>query len=149
MSYIHIWKPYVHTLFIWTPYLPNIITLIFYLLTLTILTLGLLSTIIPTPYLVSLFAWTPYITTIIILTSYFLHTGWGHLRFHPGLENLILTMLSSTGCHVRAKYIGCIGTHAHCRQVTSLLCLSDVIMWNCIQGLLGASFQIKNSGEQE
>ena len=32
------------------------------------------------------------------------------------------------GCHVRASYIACIGTHAHCRQVTSLLCLSDVIM---------------------
>ena len=27
-----------------------------------------------------------------------------------------------------ALFIGCIGTHAHGRQVTSLLCLSDVIM---------------------
>ena len=34
----------------------------------------------------------------------------------------ILPMLSYPGCHVRATYIGCIGTHAHGRQVTSLLC---------------------------
>ena len=39
----------------------------------------------------------------------------------PGLENLILPMLSYPGCHVRATYIGCIGTHANGRQVTSLL----------------------------
>ena len=50
---------------------------------------------------------------------------------------------------MRATYIGCIGTHAHGRQVTSLLCLSDVIIFN-IQGLLVAYFKIKkNSGEQE
>ena len=30
----------------------------------------------------------------------------------------------------RLSCIGCIGTHAHDRQVTSLLCQSDVIMWN-------------------
>ena len=42
--------------------------------------------------------------------------------FYPGIENLILHMLSYPGCHVRATYIGCIGTHAHGRQVTSLLC---------------------------
>ena len=54
-------------------------------------------------------------------------------------------MLSNPGCHVTAKYIGCIGTHAHCRQVTSLLFLSDVIMRNYIQGLLGAYFQIKKT----
>ena len=33
-----------------------------------------------------------------------------------------LTHVSYLGCQVRATYIGCIGTHAHCRQVTSLLC---------------------------
>ena len=37
-------------------------------------------------------------------------------------------ILPSTGCHVRAIYIACIGTQAHVHQVTSLLCLSDVIM---------------------
>ena len=35
---------------------------------------------------------------------------------------LILPMLSYPGCHVMATYIGCIGTHEHGRQVTSLLC---------------------------
>ena len=44
------------------------------------------------------------------------------IRFYPGIENLILPMLSYPGCHVRASYIGCIGTHAHDGQVTSLLC---------------------------
>ena len=44
------------------------------------------------------------------------------LRFNPGIENLILPMLSYPGCHVRATYIGCIVTHTHGRQVTSLLC---------------------------
>ena len=38
-----------------------------------------------------------------------------------------LTLLSYPGCHVRATYIGCIGTPAYGRQVTSLLCQSDVI----------------------
>ena len=55
------------------------------------------------------------------------------------IENLILPRLSDTGCHVRATYIGCIGTHAHGRQVTSLLCLSDVIMYNCIFAYSGTS----------
>ena len=50
----------------------------------------------------------------------------------PRIENLILSRLSYTGCHVRATCIGFIGTHAHCRQVTSLLCLSDVMMHYCI-----------------
>ena len=49
------------------------------------------------------------------------------MGFYPKLENLILPMLSYPGCHVRAKYISCIGTHAHGRQVTSLLCQSDTI----------------------
>ena len=31
-----------------------------------------------------------------------------------------------------ATYIGCIGTHAHGRQMKSLLCLSDVTMYTCI-----------------
>ena len=52
----------------------------------------------------------------------FLHTTKGYLRFYPGIENLILPRLSYPGCHMRATYIGCIGTHAHGRQVTSLLC---------------------------
>ena len=49
---------------------------------------------------------------------------------------------------MRATYIGCIGTHAHGRQVTSLLCLSDVIMYNCIlayPGTSGAYFKLKNT----
>ena len=54
---------------------------------------------------------------------------------------------------MRATYIGCIGTHAHGRQVTSLLCLSDVIMFNCILAYSETSgclfFFKKNSGEQE
>ena len=53
---------------------------------------------------------------------------------------------------MRATYIGCIGTHVHCRQVTSLLCLSDVIMYNCILPYSGTSeslFLNKNSDEQE
>ena len=54
---------------------------------------------------------------------------------------------------MRATYIGCIGTHAHGRQVTSLLCLSDVIMFNCILAYSETSgclfFLKKNSGEQE
>ena len=54
---------------------------------------------------------------------------------------------------MRAKYTGCIGTHAHDCQVTPLLCLSDVIGLNCILAYLGTSgrfFKIKkNSGEQE
>ena len=52
---------------------------------------------------------------------------------------------------MRATYIGCIGTHAHGSQVTSLLCLSDVIMWNWILAYLvtsGSLFKKKNSGEQ-
>ena len=40
----------------------------------------------------------------------------------PWDRNLIYPMLSYPGCHMRATHIGCIGTHAHCRQVTSLLC---------------------------
>ena len=39
-------------------------------------------------------------------------------------------MVSYAGCHVMSTYIGCIGTHAHGRQVTSLLCLNDVISRN-------------------
>ena len=71
--------------------------------------------------------------------SILLHTGYGYLRFYPGLENLILPMLSYPVCHVRATYIGCIGTNAHCRQVTSLLCSNDIIMWNCILAHIGTS----------
>ena len=52
----------------------------------------------------------------------FLHTIYGYLRFYPWIIFFILPMLSYPGCHVRASYIGCIVTHAHGRQVTSLLC---------------------------
>ena len=72
-------------------------------------------------------------------THFFLHTGYGYLRFCPGIENLILPMLSYPGCHLSAKYIGCIGTHAHGRQVTSLLCQSDVIITCRISGYSGTS----------
>ena len=51
-----------------------------------------------------------------------------------------------------ATDIGCIGTHAHCSQVTSLFCLSDVTVYNCIlacSGTSGSLFKKKNSGEQE
>ena len=57
-----------------------------------------------------------------MLHDNFLHTRYGYQTFYPGIENLILPMLSYPGCHVRASYIGCIATHAHCRQVMSLLC---------------------------
>ena len=61
------------------------------------------------------------------------------MRFYPWIENLILPRLSYPGCHVRATYIGSIGTHAHGRQVTSLLCLSDITMYNCILAYSGTS----------
>ena len=49
-------------------------------------------------------------------------------------------MLSYSGCHVRTTYIvGCIGTQAHGRQVTSVFCLSDVSMWNYILAYPGTS----------
>ena len=51
----------------------------------------------------------------------FLHTEYEYLIFYPGIENLILPMISNQCCHVSATYISCIGTHAHGRQVTSLL----------------------------
>ena len=51
-----------------------------------------------------------------------LHTGYRYLRFYPGIENLILSRLSYPGCHVSATFIGCNGTHANRRQMTSLLC---------------------------
>ena len=40
------------------------------------------------------------------------------------IENLTLLMLSYQGCHMRAVHVQktCIGTRAHGRQVTSLLC---------------------------
>ena len=66
---------------------------------------------------------------IYFCRNYFLSHLISILRFYPGIENLILLRLSYTGCHMRATYIGCIGTHAHGCQVTSLLCLSDVIMF--------------------
>ena len=39
---------------------------------------------------------------------------------------------------MRAKYIGCFGTHIHGRQVMSLLCQSDVII-TLLHGLLQSS----------
>ena len=54
---------------------------------------------------------------------------------------------------MRVTYIGCIGTHAYGRQVTFLLCLSDVIMYNYILAYSGTSEayfkKYKNSDEQE
>ena len=58
----------------------------------------------------------------LVAQHFFFHPEYRHLRFYPGIENLTLPMLSYPGCHVRATYIGYIGTHAHCCQVTSLLC---------------------------
>ena len=81
-----------------------------------------------------------------------MHTGEGYLRFYPGIENLILPRLSYSGCNVRATCIGCIGTHADGRQAMSLLCLSDIIMYNCIlaySGSLEIYFKIKNRDEQK
>ena len=60
-------------------------------------------------------------------------------ELYPGIENLILPRLSYPGCHMRATYIGCIGTHAHGRQVTSLLCQSDVIITGRISAYSGTS----------
>ena len=40
---------------------------------------------------------------------------------------------------MRAKYIGCIGTHVHGRQVLSLLCQSDVIITCRISAYSGTS----------
>ena len=51
----------------------------------------------------------------MLIYLYILHTGYGYLRFYPGIENLILPMLHNPGCHV-SDYIGCIGSHAHGRQ---------------------------------
>ena len=73
------------------------------------------------------------------------------MRFYPRLENLILPMLSYPGCHVRAKYIGCIGTHANGRQVTSLLCQSDVIITCHIStySRTSGSLLLRSNGDQE
>ena len=82
---------------------------------------------------------TDCLTLTVVLQSMFCvslpHIGAGFsctpdkdIRFYPGIENIILPMLSYPGSHVRASYIGCIGALAHGRQVASLLCLSDVIM---------------------
>ena len=51
------------------------------------------------------------------------------------LAQAILPRLSREGY----IYIGCIGTHAHSRQVTSLLCLRDVMISNCISSFSGTS----------
>ena len=34
----------------------------------------------------------------------FLHTGYVHLRFYPGIEILILSMIFYPGCHVRTVH---------------------------------------------
>ena len=36
--------------------------------------------------------------------AFFLHTGYGYLRFYPEIDNLTLPMLSYPGCHVRAVH---------------------------------------------
>ena len=54
-----------------------------------------------------------------------------------------------------AKYIGCIGTHAHGPQVMSLLCQSDVIITFRISAYSGTSgslflrINVVSNGEQE
>ena len=39
----------------------------------------------------------------------------------------------------RGLFIGCIGNHAHRRQVTSAFRQDDVIIWYCISAYLGTS----------
>ena len=52
---------------------------------------------------------------------------------------------------MRANYIGCIGTHAHGRQVTSLLRQSDVNITRGISAYSGTSWSLflKIKGDQE
>ena len=55
-----------------------------------------------------------------ILETDILLIGYAYLRFYPGIEIVILPRLSYQSCHVSALHlICCIGTHAHCLQVTS------------------------------
>ena len=62
-----------------------------------------------------------------------------YLRFYPRIEILIVPMLSYPGCHKCALFIGCIGTQVHGRQVTSLICLTDVSMSFHISAYSGTS----------
>ena len=58
----------------------------------------------------------------ILLSPYLGFISFLYLGLHLiGNDTSITFMLSYPDCHARASYIGCIGTHAHCRQVTSLL----------------------------
>ena len=64
----------------------------------------------------------------------------------PYLTQAFLSRLSREG------YIGCIGTHAHGRQVTSLLCKGRHhvrVHLRVFRDFLKAYLKIKNSGEQE
>ena len=65
---------------------------------------------------------------IRMIDSYILAHRIGTSEILPWVRKSYLTHAIFPGCHVRAKYIGCIGTHALGRQVTSLLCQSDVII---------------------
>ena len=58
-----------------------------------------------------------------VWVKHFLHTGKGYLIFYPGSEiPCYLTQAVTRG------KIGCIGTPAHGRQVTSMFSQTDVIM---------------------
>ena len=72
------------------------------------------------------------------------------LIFYPGSEILILPMLSYLGYHKRTVFIGCIATHAHGCQVTSMVSQSDVIVaFQRIQGLMGLMRKKRKSSEND
>ena len=56
------------------------------------------------------------------MSKFFLAHGIRIFEILPWDRKSYLTNFSYPGYHVRVTYIGCIGTHAHGRQVTSLLC---------------------------
>ena len=60
--------------------------------------------------------WVELQCVIVVLFAHWIK----YLRFYPWIENPILPMLFNPGVHVGAVH-GCIGTHAHGHQVTSLL----------------------------
>ena len=95
-------------------------------------------------------------------TIVFLYNGYGLLRFYPGIENLILHMLSDPGCHVRAVHWfhrnsrSWSSSDCHMRAVhlvvLELTCM--VVKWrHCLVseyfGHSCSSFIIKFNGEQE
>ena len=67
---------------------------------------------------------TKAVNVAVFLSTLFLHFLDDRIRISeilPGIENLILPVLSYPGYHVNATYVSCIRTHVHGRQVTSLL----------------------------